>query len=73
MVANGQQRCYRVTKIKSEVIHANPGEIIREAGPLPVEERPLVVDSRPWSLNPPDPELDRKWAAVAKVRRRFAL
>ena len=43
-------------------------DIIREAESLPVEERTLVVDSLLRSLNPPDPEIDRKWAAVAKRR-----
>jgi len=43
-------------------------EIIREAESLPVEERTVVVDSLLRSLNPPDPEIDRKWAAVAKRR-----
>lgn len=43
-------------------------EIIREAESLPAEERALVVDSLLRSLNPPDPEIDRKWAAVAKRR-----
>lgn len=43
-------------------------EIIREAETLPVEERTLVVESLLRSLNPPDPEIDKKWAAVAKRR-----
>jgi putative addiction module component (TIGR02574 family) len=43
-------------------------EIIHEAETLPVEERALVVDSLLRSLNQPDPEIDRKWAAVAKRR-----
>jgi putative addiction module component (TIGR02574 family) len=43
-------------------------QIIHEAESLPVEERTLVVDSLLRSLNPPDPELDRVWAAVAKRR-----
>lgn len=43
-------------------------EIIREAESLPVEERTVVVDSLLRSLNQPDPEMDRKWAAVAKRR-----
>jgi putative addiction module component (TIGR02574 family) len=43
-------------------------EIIHEAESLPVEERTVVVDSLLRSLNPPDPEIDRKWAAVAKRR-----
>ena len=46
----------------------NTAEIIREAESLPVEERTLVVESLLRSLNPPDPEIDRKWAAVAKRR-----
>ena len=43
-------------------------EIIHEAESLPVEERTVVVDSLLRSLNPPYPEIDRKWAAVAKRR-----
>lgn len=43
-------------------------EIIQEAEALPVEERAVVVDSLLRSLNPPDPEIDRKWAAVARRR-----
>jgi len=43
-------------------------EIIRDAESLPVEERALVVDSLLRSLNPPDPEVDQKWVAVAERR-----
>ena len=43
-------------------------EIIQDAESLPVEERTVVVDSLLRSLNPPDPEIDRKWAAVANRR-----
>ncbi|HMO52451.1 MAG TPA: addiction module protein [Kiritimatiellia bacterium] len=43
-------------------------EIIHEAESLPVEQRALVVDALLRTLNPPDPEIDRKWAAVAKRR-----
>lgn len=43
-------------------------EIIHEAESLPVEQRALVVDALLRSLNPPDPENDRKWAEVARRR-----
>lgn len=43
-------------------------EIIKEAESLPVEERAIVVDSLLRTLNPPDPEVDRKWVEVAKRR-----
>ncbi|MFT5122729.1 MAG: putative addiction module component (TIGR02574 family) [Kiritimatiellia bacterium] len=33
-----------------------------------MEERTFVVDSLLRSLNSPDPEIDQKWAAVAKRR-----
>ncbi len=45
-----------------------PAEIIHEAESLPVEQRVLVVDALLRTLNPPDPEIDRKWVAVAKRR-----
>ncbi len=43
-------------------------EIIKEAELLPVEEITVVVDSLLRTLNPPNPEIDRKWAEVAKRR-----
>ena len=43
-------------------------EIVKEAESLPVEERAIVVDSLLRTLNPPDSEVDRKWAMVAKRR-----
>lgn len=45
-------------------------EIIREAESLPVEERLLIVDCLLRSLNPPEADVYRKWAEVA--RRRLA-
>jgi len=55
---------------RNEMRHRMPStaEIIREAESLPVEERTLVVDTLLRSLNPPDPEIDRKWAVVARRR-----
>jgi putative addiction module component (TIGR02574 family) len=53
---------------KTRLTMPNTAEIIQEAESLPVEERALVVESLLRSLNPPDPETDKKWAAVAKRR-----
>lgn len=46
----------------------NTAQIIHEAESLPVEQRTLVVESLLRSLNPPDAEIDKKWAAVARRR-----
>ncbi len=46
----------------------NTKKIIDEAVSLPVEERALIVDSLLRSLNPPESEIDKKWAAIAKRR-----
>ena len=63
------QKVVRFKKNKHEVTDMpSTAEIIHEAESLPVEERTLIVDSLLRSLNPPDPEIDRKWAAVAKRR-----
>jgi len=35
---------------------------------LPVEQRTMVVDSLLRSLNPPESEIDKKWAAIARER-----
>ena len=43
-------------------------QLIDEAVSLPVEERALVVDSLLRSLNQPDTEIDRRWAALAQRR-----
>ena len=43
-------------------------DIIDQVESLPVEERALVVDSLLQTLNRPDPEIDRKWAEVARRR-----
>ena len=45
-------------------------ELIAEAVSLPVEERAILADTILRSLNQPEPELERKWAALA--RRRLA-
>ncbi len=43
-------------------------ELIDEVASLPVEERALVADSILRSLNPPESDIDRKWAQVANRR-----
>ena len=43
-------------------------EIVKEAESLPVEERAIIVDSLLRTLNPPNAEVDIKWAIVAKRR-----
>ncbi len=43
-------------------------EIIREASDLPIEERAIVIDSLLKTFNPPEPEIDRQWVALAQRR-----
>ncbi len=43
-------------------------ELIEEVASLPVEERAIVADSILRSLNPPESDIDRKWAQVAQRR-----
>ena len=46
----------------------NTKELIDEVVSLPVEARALVVNSLLRSLNQPESNIDRKWAAVAQRR-----
>lgn len=46
----------------------NIKDLIDQAGSLPVEERTMLVDSLLRSLNPPELDIDKKWAAVARRR-----
>lgn len=43
-------------------------ELIEKVASLPVEERAMVADSILRSLNPPESDIDRKWAQVAQRR-----
>lgn len=43
-------------------------DLINEAASLPVEQRVLLVDALLQTLNPPEPQVDREWAAVAQRR-----
>ena len=43
-------------------------DLIAEVISLPVEQRALVIDTLLKSLNPPESEIDKKWAVIAKRR-----
>jgi putative addiction module component (TIGR02574 family) len=43
-------------------------ELIAEAVSLPIEERAILVDSILRSMNPPESDVDRDWAALANRR-----
>ena len=43
-------------------------QIIQEAASLPVEERAEIADFILRTLNAPESDIDRKWAAVAEKR-----
>ncbi|WP_376695673.1 addiction module protein [Wenzhouxiangella sp. EGI_FJ10305] len=43
-------------------------DLISEAESLPVEERARVIDSLLRSMNPPESEVDTKWADIARER-----
>jgi len=43
-------------------------EIIDHAQTLPAEDRAMLVDSILRTLNPPNPDMDRKWADLAEKR-----
>ena len=46
----------------------NTKELIAEAVSLPVEDRTFIADTLLKSLNPPETDMDQKWAAVAQRR-----
>ena len=46
----------------------NTQELVSEVISLPIAERALIADTLLKSLNPPEPEIDKKWAEVAKIR-----
>ncbi|MFO7976428.1 MAG: addiction module protein [Candidatus Hydrogenedentota bacterium] len=43
-------------------------DLMDEAESLPVEERAMVADSLLRTLNAPEAEIDKKWAAIARRR-----
>ncbi|HEX3048222.1 MAG TPA: addiction module protein [Bacillota bacterium] len=43
-------------------------DLIAEVISLPIEERAMIIDSLLKSLNPPESEIDLKWAAIATKR-----
>ena len=56
-----------VSRAKGNAV-ISTADLIHEAESLPVEQRALVVDALLRTLNPPDPEIDRKWADLALRR-----
>ncbi len=46
----------------------NTKELLNEVISLPVEERARFADSILRTLNTPEPEIERQWAAVAQRR-----
>lgn len=46
----------------------NTQELIAQAIALPVDERAIMIDCLLKSMNPPEAEIDKKWAAIAKQR-----
>ncbi len=46
----------------------NTQELIAQAIALPVDERVIMIDCLLKSMNPPEAEIDKKWAAIAKQR-----
>lgn len=46
----------------------NTNTLIAEAVSLPVEDRAMMIDTLLKSLNLPESEIDKKWAAVARRR-----
>jgi putative addiction module component (TIGR02574 family) len=46
----------------------NTQELIAEAISLPIDERVIMIDCLLKSMNPPEAEIDKKWAAIAKQR-----
>lgn len=43
-------------------------ELIEEVISLPIEERALIADSLLRSLNPVEPDIDKKWVRLARKR-----
>ncbi|NOY75295.1 MAG: addiction module protein [Kiritimatiellaeota bacterium] len=43
-------------------------ELVSEAISLPVTERAFIASTLLKSLNPPEPDIDAKWAEIAKNR-----
>ncbi len=43
-------------------------DILEKVNSLPVEERAIIAESLLRSLNPPESDVDKKWAALAEKR-----
>jgi putative addiction module component (TIGR02574 family) len=67
-VRKPDKQCSRNRKYRGDKSSIKTKDLITEVISIPVEERAIIVDSLLKSLNSPESDIDKKWAAVAKKR-----